>query len=562
MSNENAVMDEKEKKEEFLDFDMLERKLEEELELQTSELEFLEQQKDQVGNPEALGDVLLKTVWEQFTNQIALVAGEDFIKANNGLTLDLSKDAHFQTTENFAQGHIAAHNTQINYQERFDQYQSRFKRDEQGNIVTHKDHRTGEEKISLKKDSRKDIDKGRPRGTKEIHKEHAVCAAEMNRDAGANAHLARQEQIDFANSDANLYDLDARANISKGDSTMTEWLNSEKDGKRPAERFDLDEEALMERDRVAREAYEKLKKEGEKRSMEAGRKSRRAEAFRITGKAVRAVALQLLAELVRKMTGKFVLWMKSAERSLAMLLQSVKEAILSFVADMRKNLILVGDTALTVIATSILGPVVSTIKKAWILMKQGWASLKDAVAYIRDPRNKREPVGIMMAQVGKIITTGLSAAGAILLGEAIEKGLMTVPLFAVEIPLLGSLGSLVGILMGAIVSGLLGALVIYFIDKLIAKQQKAQITGEQINKTNEVLRMQGELIEASHLRVEKEGSRIRQEIKERHEATAVMMRGVIDNITSKVSTGSEQQKNKETFDEMDAILKRITGGAL
>ncbi|WP_206512538.1 hypothetical protein [Veillonella ratti] len=47
-----------------------------------------------------------KLVWEQFLNQIAITGGEEFIKGNRGMTLDLSDDAHIQTTEKFANGRL------------------------------------------------------------------------------------------------------------------------------------------------------------------------------------------------------------------------------------------------------------------------------------------------------------------------------------------------------------------------------------------------------------------------------------------------------------------------
>ena len=38
-------------------------------------------------------ETVMNVVWEQFLNQIAVTAGEDFIRENRGLTLDLSNDA-------------------------------------------------------------------------------------------------------------------------------------------------------------------------------------------------------------------------------------------------------------------------------------------------------------------------------------------------------------------------------------------------------------------------------------------------------------------------------------
>ena len=58
-------------------------------------------EKEKIGNVDHLGNVIMDVVWEQFTNQIVIVAGEDFIRENNGLKLDLRDEAHIQTTENF-----------------------------------------------------------------------------------------------------------------------------------------------------------------------------------------------------------------------------------------------------------------------------------------------------------------------------------------------------------------------------------------------------------------------------------------------------------------------------
>ena len=99
---------------ESFDFDELEETLQNQLEEELADLQFLKEEKDKIGSPENLGNVIMDVVWEQFLNQIATTAGEDFIKANNGLHLDLWNEAHIQTTENFAKGKIASHNTDLN----------------------------------------------------------------------------------------------------------------------------------------------------------------------------------------------------------------------------------------------------------------------------------------------------------------------------------------------------------------------------------------------------------------------------------------------------------------
>ena len=484
MANENAVLEEDVILEDgYVDFEDLEEKLQNQLDEELSDLSFLETEKDKIGNPDNLGNMIKDVVWEQFLNQIAVTAGEDFIKENRGLTLDLRNEAHIQTTENFAEGKIATHNSNIDYQKRYDDWQSNFKKDDNGNIVTHTT-RSGKEEATLVKDARKPFDENRPSGSTEKHTDmdHTISAGEIIRDAEANAHMTKEEQIAFANSNANLNEMDSSLNRSKGDKSMTEWLDiPNANGQRPDEIFDIsaeDDAQLRQKDIEAREEYERQKKEGEKKSIAAGKKSQREEAFRIGGKALRAVLMQMLAELVKEIIGKLVKWFKSAKKELSTLLDSLKEAIHSFIGKMKTHLINAGNTVFSTVATAIVGPVVGTIKKVWMMLKQGWNSLRNAINYVKDPTNKGKPISILLMEVGKIVIAGLTGVGALVLGEVIEKSLMTIPLFAFEIPLLGSLANILGIFIGAVVAGIIGAIVINMIDKVITKYKKNNLQLE------------------------------------------------------------------------------------
>lgn len=564
MANENAKENGSQQVESF-DFDELESKLQEDLESELSDLDFLEEQSSQIDNSEALGEVVLNTVWEQFTNQIAVQAGEDFIKANNGLKLDLRNDAHIQTTENFAKGKIASHNTEIDYQKRYDEWQKNFVKDENGNVVKHKT-RSGKEEATLTKGARKKYDAKRPTGSSKNHTDmdHTISAAEIIRDPAAAAHMSDSEKVAFANSDANLNKMKSSLNRSKGDNSMSDWLdNPNSNGQKPNEIFDIsedDETKLRKKDEEARAEYEKKKEEAEKRSIETGKKSQRAEAFRIGKKAVRAVVMNLLAELVKKIVRKLIHWLKSAEKNLKSLITSIKDAILEFITNIKNNVVSMMDTAATVIATSILGPVVSTIKKAWTFIKQGWSSLKQSVEYIKNPENKNKPIGIMMLEIGKIVTAGLTTAGAIILGEVIEKGLMVIPIFAVEIPLLGSLANIIGIFMGAVVSGIVGALALNLINRLIADKKRKQIEADKIDKKNEILETQGQIIEVGKVKLQVTKEETASQIKDRHESASAIMKESLENIKENSSDNSESIDHNTDFQEIDAQLDELLGG--
>lgn len=557
--NENALLEseEAETQSEEFDFDELERQLEEGLEDSLSELNFLDEDKAKISNPENLGNAVLGVVWDQFVIQIGSVAGEDFIKENRGMHLDLRDEAHIQTTENFANGKIALHNTEIDYQKRYDDWQSNFAKDENGNVVTHKT-RSGKEEATLVKDARKPFDKDRPKGSKEkkTDMDHTVSASEIIHDPATNAHMTKDEQIAFANSDKNLNEMDASMNRSKGDNSMSDWLdNPNANGQKPDEIFDIspeEEQRLRQKDKEAREEYEKQKKEAEEKSIAAGKKSQKAEAFRIGGKALRAAVMGLLAELVRNIISKLVSWLKSKEKSLKSFLGQVKAAIATFLRNIKQNLLTAGTTVASTVLSAIFGPVVGAIQKIWALIKQGGKSVKEAIDYVKAPENRRKSFGVLMLEVGKIVMAGLTAMGALVLGEVIEKALMTFPVFAAEIPLIGSLANIIGIFLGAVVAGIAGALVMNLIDRLIAKKQKQEITERQIDKGNEVLAKQAQVIAVNQEQLHRTKAKTGKNIKARHEAAAEVMREATENIFTE-----NKNDNAERLADMKAVLDQI-----
>ncbi len=552
MASENDTEEENKEFGEF-DYDDLEKQLADQL----AGIDFIDEQKKQIGSPDALGNVVLDTVWEQFTNQIAIQAGEDFIRENNGLKLDLRDEAHIQTTENFAEGKIASHNTEVDYQQRYDKWQSNFQRDGNGKIITHKS-RTGKDETTLVAGARKPFDKDRPTGNKEkkTDMDHTISAAEIIRDPAANAHMTKEEQIAFANSKENLNELDSSLNRSKGEKSMSDWLdNPNANGQKPDEIFDIsesDKQKLREKGKEADDEFNKKKGEGEEKSIKSGKKSQKAEALRVGKNVARTMVMNLLAELVKKIIQKFVAWLKSSSKELKTLLGSIKDAVEDFIFDLKTNVVNVADSVATVIATSIVGPVVNTIKKVWIMLKQGWQSLKEAIAYIRDPKNKKQPIGITMLEVGKIVIAGITAAGAIGLGEVIETGLTSIPIFAFEIPMFGSLANIIGIFMGAVVAGIIGALAIDLINRIIAKKQKQALTVERIDKANAALATQGKILDLKKNNFRSTKNDVVSSIYERHEAAAYVMKQSIENIAN-----NDGECNGEEFRKINKKLDSL-----
>lgn len=76
MENRNAILNSNDISNdeiiEAFDLDELEEKLDDQLSEEFLELEFLEEEKKKIGNPDALGKVILDEIWTQFGNQIGL----------------------------------------------------------------------------------------------------------------------------------------------------------------------------------------------------------------------------------------------------------------------------------------------------------------------------------------------------------------------------------------------------------------------------------------------------------------------------------------------------------
>ena len=560
MANENKTF---ELQSSEIDFDYeqlleIENSLENNLKDVVEHIEQLDIDREKLQNNEYLQESIENIVWEQVQLQLAAQIGEEFIKDNNGQTLDLRKDAHIQTAENFEKGKLATHNRDVDYQERYDTWQNNFVKDDLGNIKTHST-RSGKIVNTLTKDARKPFDAGRPTGSKEkgTQMDHTVSAGEIIRDPKANAFLTKEEQIAFANSKVNLNEIRSDINQAKGDQSTTELFdNPNSKGQYAKEVHNIsskEEKQLREKDKEARAEYDRVRDEAEKRAIKSGKKSRRDEALKVSGKALKAALLQLLSEFLRELISKFISWLKDTERNLSTFIEKVKEAIISFVNNLSNHLLNVGKSVVTMIASAIVGPVINTFLKAWTFIHQGWKSLKEAIDYLNNPENKEKSVQIMMLEIGKIVVAGLTATGAIVVGEALGASLTaSFPVLAISIPLLGTIGSVIGTFMGATLSGIIGAFVLKMIDQQIVNKQITELSSKKIDQNNEMLVIKDQLLDVKTIKLQVEKDSVINTIKERHDLAASIMKEKLSDIFAEST-----RDDKSDFDEIDALLQEL-----
>ena len=560
MANENELLALQSSDIEF-EYDQLlnlENSLENNLKDLIKDIEKIDLDREKLQNNEYLQESIENIVWEQVQLQLAAQIGDEFIKENNGQTLDLRKEAHIQTAENFEKGKFATHNRDVNYQERYDTWQNNFAKDDLGNIQTHST-RSGKIVNTLTKEARKPFDTGRPTGSKEkgTQMDHTVSAGEIIRDPKANAFLTKEEQIAFANSKANLNEIRSEVNQAKGDLSTSELFdNPNSKGQYAREVHNIsskEEKQLREKDKEARTEYDRVRDEAEKRAIKSGKKSRRDEALKISGKALKAALLQLLSEFLRELISKFISWLKDTERNLSTFIDKIKKAIISFVNNLANHVLNVGKSVVTMIASAIVGPVINTVLKAWTFIHQGWKSLKEAIDYINNPENKDKSLDIMMLEVGKIIVAGLTATGAIVVGEVLGASLTaSFPVLAISIPLLGTIGSVIGTFMGATLSGIIGAFVLKMIDQQIVNKQISELNSKKIDQNNEMLVIQDQLLDVKSIKLQVEKDSVINTIKERHDMAASMMKEKLSDIFAEST-----RDDKSDFDEIDTLLQEL-----
>lgn len=571
---ENVILDNDMAVEESFDFEELEEKLTNNLNEELSDLQFLKEDREMIGNPDGLGSTVLNVVWEQFVNQIGAVAGEDFIKDNRELLnhgektergaslseddikayhLDLRKEAHIQTTENFAEGKIATHNyiSREQLEQNYDRFKNTPHKQFRDEYVDPQMNATLKRAGQLKKegiDTVTDIYTGRQIPTetkladgknnpKAAQREHVKASADLYKDPSLQMANGNEELASIINNPENLQGYTtAERNNRKSDKTSNEL--DEKDKTKHWEKAN----------KRAEEFVEKKKKEGEERLKAEGRKTQKEEAFRIGGKALHAAVMGLLASLIKTIVQKFIAWLRSKDKRFNTFIEQLKEAIKTFISNLKQNVLTAGNTVGTTILAAIFGPIVSTIKKAWIFLKQGAKSLKEAIDYVKNPENRNKSVSILLIEVGKIVMAGVTAAGAIVLGDVIEKGLSTIPGFGVDIPLIGSLANILGIFLGALVSGLIGALALNLMDRAIASIEKRNNTRQQIEKGNDILGTQAELIKVKTDKLAYTEEKVANAVREHHEVAEEIIRDAVNDMT-KMNKQSENTK-----DEIDRLL--------
>lgn len=332
-----------------------------------------------------------------------------------------------------------------------------------------------------------------------VHLDHIVSVKEIESSVSANLALSPEERAKIAADKENLALIDGSINQSKGSDEMKVFLNKEdkKTGQRKAEKFGIDEQKAMQKDKKARKfvygEIDKAKvKKYSKELLTTGCKDiTKIMAYTVIGVAMREIAQGAITEikLAFKQRGKESfgeIWVRFKTR-MSEILDSLKSKWKDLVAgSIEKGL----TSFISNLGVFLINVFATTLKRFVAMIRAGFVSLKEAVKILVNP-----PRGLDKDEVGyqavKVLTAGLIGALSLGLSEAIDKFLLSIPvltpIFSFIVPVIGkSVGDIVSTCLSAILGGVLTTIVIYFMDKLHSQSKADKIQIQLVTKSGEI----------------------------------------------------------------------------
>lgn len=544
MSKENAVQNYEDissaELDEVFDLDELEEKLQRQLEDELADMRFLEEEKKKIGNPDALGKVILDEVWHQFGNQIGLdmtneTLNQKYDREHQGETYDTVKDKVMQDSE------YKKANNEMKLQQESGKLTDTYTGKKIGvNDKANLDHVVSRKEIY--ENARRKQSGLNTQDLANMDENLKATNESLNKSKGAKSvdeYIAGRAQRE-----KDLIEQNIRANEKIDKSNMSDaekQAAKAKNDKRLQDKLDADDSLMKKADKTARKAINtEITKGVVKQTAEKAGKD-----------AVKQIAITALFELLKEVMNGFVRFLKSKAKSFKGFLEEMKQALKSFFGKISKVLKTGAASAIGTVVSEILGPITSMFSKLASYIKQGVTTVIDAVKYLKSEENKNKPFSIKVAEVGKIITVGLIAGGAIVLGELFEAVLLSsVPGMQITIPLLGSLASLIGMFLASLVSGIVGAIIISLINRFIAKKQKTDAQKASIEQKNKVIAKQHELRIVEEAMLGRDKENVQNNISGRHREAHSVMRDAFGNIMEDIVKDLPEY-SKPKLDERD-----------
>ncbi|MDO4813464.1 MAG: hypothetical protein Q3988_00060 [Gemella sp.] len=507
--NENAIQEIKEEvsleEYDIQSLEEIEAFLEKELKFSAEELEELKIQREKIDNPESIGSVIKDEIF----NQIAIQTG-----------LDLTSDT--------AIGNQNLKEVGKEYIEKGD-----YKDKVEDTIRRDKKFAGKEgERIKLNNKKNKEGLEDAYTGNKltasdKIQVDHVVSGKEITENRWRQ--LAGIDAKDLANKKENLVATNPLLNQSKQDKSMDDFIEHnnkkirefEKDNEKIKNNLKLTEEEKKEKILKNNEKIRKRKELNEEKAREIDRKARKSinreivkgVTKNVTKTAVKHTVVELgviaIKNLVVGVINAVIRFFKNKNISMKVLISEIKFEMKKYFDIMKKELNNSKDKFLRNAISELLTGFGDEIQRLIKKVKQTISLVGEAVKYIMNKENWKKGSDILILELSKILLVGLTPLLASFSGDWIASKLEKIPVFRkkVKIPNLENvfknkeerinqektLGEIIGGTIGAIFSGVAGALGLHFIQSLIINKIKEKQESKLVDKKSEIINIQTEI---------------------------------------------------------------------
>lgn len=548
MENELLVLNTEEVDEsQSLYYDELEELLEQQFEMEFSNLESLQTEFKEIGSPDKLSEVILDEIWNQFGNQIGL---------------DMTSDTLLkQYNDKHPNGYTKEEGAKIMKDKRYTNANNAMKeKQKSGNL---KDEYTGK---TLKINDKANLDHVIPR--KQIFENTWRKIADI-------------ETSDLANKSENLAATNESLNKSKGAKSNSEYIKDgevrEKNLKEQVERANKKIDKMnisdAEKRNLKAENNKKLNDKlaaDSKKMLKAEKSAKKAmykpiakkAAVRMANKAgkdaVKAMFVAALFGMLKEIMNALVRYFKAKKQSFDTFIEEMKKALHSFFNKI-KDFIKVGvDSFVGSIVGEIIGAINQKLRRLPNMVKQVFGSIRESISYLSNPENQSHSVEIKIAHISKIITSGLVAVGAMFLGEYFEQFLNKIPGMTFEIKLLGTLANILGMFLASLLTGILGAIIINGLDGFISRKLQDENKKQQADKKNELLRIQDVQIFVAEQNVAVKRNDIFIKMAKNHQKLRELLGNVQEEFSnSKIDFKHRLLANEMYFDEKQSELEEM-----
>lgn len=548
MENELLVLNAEEVYEsENLNYDELEELLEQQFTTEFSNLEKLELECKEISSPDKLGDVILDEIWSQFANQIGLdMTSDTLLKQYN------DKHPNCYTKEEGAK---------IMKDKRYTDANNAMKeRQKNGNL---KDEYTGK---TIKINEKANLDHVIPR--KQIFENPWRKIADI-------------ETADLANKKENFAATNESLNKSKGATSNSDYIKNrearEKNLKEQVERANkkIDKMNISDaekrnlkaennkklNDKLAADSDKMIKAEKSAKKAMYKPIAKKA-AVRMANKAgkdaVKAMFVAALFGMLKEIMNALVRFFKSKKRSFDTFLDEMKNALHSFFGKIRDFIKVGVDSFVGSIVGEIIGAFAEKLRKLPNLVKQLFGSIRESISYLSNPENQSHSTAIKIAHVSKIITSALLGVGAMFLGEYFEQFLNKIPGMTFEIKLLGTIANILGMFFASLLTGILGAIIINGLDGYISRKLQDENKKQQVDKKNELLRIQDVQIFVAEQNVAVKRNDIFSKMAKNHQKLRELLGNVDEEFSnSKIDFKQRLLANEIYFDEKQSELEEM-----